>query len=565
MMLASADVAFAQKQLKYVPKALGAKPTKIPSVVNPKLPPEVRINFAMPTLKQNFCLPTEVQRAAAQRVLKTSTVSTVNPKRKQIPEQIVKDLELFIKENKRFPSQYSQDPKERALHHAVNNTIFRAEKTSQDPSIIRLRDLKNKYSSTNKKTPQQIFDELDAFIQERGRMPRAIIFRNGRPISQESCTPQEKEELSLEQAFKHFIQKASLAELLRFYRTTDGTGDYILEMDEVPDEVLSPSTAKKVEEIAPVAPSPNIIRLRVTEQTKNLIESRREQTALKREKFDPWLESMKQPKNHAQIVNENTFDALSALSKAIEFDHTVHQTRLEVTYLLDSVNNYVGILGGQKIDKQKSEQTIDEQKNGYYYKLLYRGLVDPTKLPLATNFHVVAEEQGMNWDGKLAPQVEEVKRVHALAATNGTPSSVYLGRDGDMVTRLGIKYTTDLQTVKNDLETTLKHLLPPDYTVRMGMHEIGITAKNSNKFYKGDLHIHLENAATSAGPTGLQIDHSISLKINTKPFVTRYNQETRQLEPLSDKEIAQNYLTLFDKFLDAEARTFLQNLVGNNP
>ena len=387
MIGASADVAFALP--KKLPKLKGGKR---PRITVPKTP--VTRNLPpTPVVRPNVA--TQVERATAVQAAKAVTTAPVAPA------------------------------------HTLQET----------PTMPVVQDTGTKL----KRTPEQVLAELESFIQERGRMPRSTIFRNGHPISRQSCTPQEMGELSLAQAFNHFIQKSTYADLLRFYRTTDDKGDYILEMEEVPDEELVPSVAQKVEEIAPVVPSPHTIRLRVTEQTKNLIESVREQTALEREKFSPWLESMTQSKNHKQIVNENTLNALSTLSRAINFDQQVHQNRRAVTYLLDTVNNYIGILGERKMGKQK---------NGYYYKLLYRGQVDPTELPIADNFHIVAEEKGMSWDGKLAPQVEEVKRFHAQAITNRTPFSIYLGRDGDMVTRLGIKYTADLQTVKKDLETT---------------------------------------------------------------------------------------------------------------
>ena len=52
VVLASAGSAFAQKQLKYVPQAIKAKPT-IPYVLHPQLPPAVRTKFAMPVIRPN--------------------------------------------------------------------------------------------------------------------------------------------------------------------------------------------------------------------------------------------------------------------------------------------------------------------------------------------------------------------------------------------------------------------------------------------------------------------------------------------------------------------------------
>ena len=57
--------AHAQKQLKYVPQALKGTKT-IPYVVNPKLPPTVRANFAMPVVRPNISTVVERQVVQAQ-------------------------------------------------------------------------------------------------------------------------------------------------------------------------------------------------------------------------------------------------------------------------------------------------------------------------------------------------------------------------------------------------------------------------------------------------------------------------------------------------------------------
>ncbi len=68
MLWASAGPLFAQKQFKYLPKALKAAPkTKIPYAVNPQLPPAVRAQFAMPLVRPNI-LP-HVERAVAAQAI----------------------------------------------------------------------------------------------------------------------------------------------------------------------------------------------------------------------------------------------------------------------------------------------------------------------------------------------------------------------------------------------------------------------------------------------------------------------------------------------------------------
>ena len=333
----------------------------------------------------------------------------------------------------------------------------------------------------------------------------------------------------------------------KFTLTPDGQGGYILEIEEPAAQEADVTAPHPIEEPAPAAPSPHTIRLRINEETKNLVLATRDQAALERREFPGWLHSMHSAENFTQIVDANTFDALHVLNRAINFDYRNGQNRRAVTYLLETVNNYVGLLG-------------EQPELGTFYKLIYRGTVEPGMLPAAANFHVVAETQGLSWDGALAPQIEKVNRAYAQAVKRGETPSVYLEGDDELVTALGIEGRVDIQVVKQDFENVIAALLPPGYTVRMGVHELGISGRDLTKFRKGYVHIHLENASTLADEEGLQIDHSISLDVKVGRFAGWWDPHTREFSPYSDSKIAERYLTLFGSFLDQEAKDKLGEL-----
>lgn len=401
-------------------------------------------------------------------------------------------------------------------------------------------------------TTAQLYTALVQFIRDHGRFPlRKESFLHKRITDRfyrykSTMVDGKYQDPWLQKIYelKTTVQNAPEG---KFTLTPDGQGGYILEIEEpaLEEEVTAP---QPVEEVAPAAPSPHTIRLRVNEQTKNLIESVRDAAALERRKFSGWLRAMHEPENLPQIVDKNTFDALHTLSKAINFDYRNSQNRRPVTYLLETVNNYVGALG-------------EQPELGTFYKLIYRGKVDDTMLPSADNFHLVAEEQGLSWDGALAPQVEKVNRLLIQATKQDTPYSVYLDGDEEMLTTIRTEKNVPAKTIHQDLSTVLKHLLPPGYEVRMGLHEIGISGKNMSKFRRGYLHLHLEHASVpDVDMEGLLIDHSISLDIDVRRFANRWSPITQRYETLWDKDIAQNYLELFDSFLSDEARQTLQEL-----
>ena len=159
--------------------------------------------------------------------------------------------------------------------------------------------------------------------------------------------------------------------------------------------------------------------------------------------------------------------------------------------------------------------------------------------------------------------MEAVKNLHKRLIKAGTPSSVYLfGEDDNITTTVGIDPEADIKIVKANLETVIENLLPRNYTVRMGMHEIGLSRNNLKKFRLGKVHFHLENTFPSLDYGTLPVHHGVSLSVEMLRFVNDTKGE--EFKPLSDQEIAVNYLTLFDKFLSDEARTALQKIVANS-
>ena len=334
----------------------------------------------------------------------------------------------------------------------------------------------------------------------------------------------------------------------KFTLTPDGQGGYTLEIEEPVAEELDLSAPQKEEEVAPAVPSRHALYEHITEDIKNMILQARDQAALQRHEFYPWLRNMQQ--NHLdQIVNKDTSDALWALNRAISFDYKTGQNRRAVTYLLQTINNYVGILG------------VDEER-GYFNKIIYRGKLEPGMLPQADLFHVVAEQEGMSWNGDVVPQVGDVNKAYAQAIKRGENPGVFLDGDENMVTAIGIAPRVPLTTVKQDLENMIQQLLPPGFEVRMGLHELGISGNNLTKFRKGHLHIHLERPATTEEmQDGFLTDVSISLNIKADRFVRKYNKTTQRVEARTDKEIAQNYLTLFGSFLDQAAKDKLNELI----
>ena len=468
------------------------------------------------------------------------------------PEEHLADLQHFIDTYHRYPNTYiiNPTPAQKAEIALANNVAYNIHAFAPgNAAAAQLAAIKEQYRRyAVAMSHQELYQQLLEFLHQNKCLPSSGPLYKSMWGRLNRSTPQNGlyADPWLQKIYELKIAVQNAPEG-KFTITPDGQGNYTLEMEQpaVEEDVTAPH---KVEELAPAAPSPNIIRLRVTEKTKTLIEAVRDHAALQRREFPDWLRTMHSAENLPQIVDQNTFDALHVLNRAINFDYRNNRNRPEVTYLLETINNYVGLLG--------------EQEEGFY-KLIYRAPVADEMLPAAGNFHVVAEEQGMSWAGELAPQVEKVNRLHMLAVKEGTPYSVYLDGDDEMVTGIGIEPKVPAKTVRDDLQTTLKYLLPPGYTVRMGMHEIGVSGKDLTKFRKGFVHIHLEYAAPGELDEGLQIDHSISLDIKAGRFAVWYNKYEREWEPFTDKVIAQNYLALFDTFLDDEARTFLQKLAGS--
>lgn len=476
----------------------------------------------------------------------------------QTPAQTLAKLETWLAQHpdKIFPDFNSIDREEKALYTAATNAYYRA-KDKNDPVIVKLGGyIMDKKVRTDAMPTEQVFAELVKYVSTEKKYPKwdsylyNTIHKRLRR-HQSTMTPDGKYADPWLQKIYELKTAVQNAPEGKFTIVSDGQGGYILEIEEpaLEEEITAPQL---VEEVAPAAPSPHTIRLRINEQTKNLIESVRDAAALERREFPGWLRSMHSAENFPQIVNQNTFDALHALSKAIGYDHRIGQNRHAVTYLLQTVNNYVGALG-------------EQPELGAFYKLIYRGKVDPAMLPNADDFHLVAEEQGLSWDGELAPQVENVNRLLTQAVKQDTPFSVYLDGDEEMLTTIRTEGNVPAKTIHDDLSTVLTHLLPPGYEVRMGLHEIGVSGRDLSKFRKGYLHLHMDHVSVPDGDMeGLLIDHSISLDVDVRRFANRWNPATREYDPLLNKDIAQNYLELFDGLLSDEARQTLQQMADSS-
>ncbi len=96
VLLASAGPAAAQKQLKYLPKAVKTTPT-IPYVVHPKLSPTMRANFALPVVRPTAT--PHVERVVATQVeVAIQTPRQTNkrgPKPKYTPQQLIAALKQW--------------------------------------------------------------------------------------------------------------------------------------------------------------------------------------------------------------------------------------------------------------------------------------------------------------------------------------------------------------------------------------------------------------------------------------------------------------------------------------
>ena len=270
---------------------------------------------------------------------------------------------------------------------------------------------------------------------------------------------------------------------------------------------------------------------------------------------------VQEEENFSMIVNKKTHRALATIDKAIIADNDKEQFSYQVSYLVKTIDNYIAMLGEQK---QKIKDS--KEKETFYYKLIYTGPEDFKtfdELPKADKFHLIADQTGIKIDGELSSQVEIVKNLYESRMKAGNPSSVYLfGEDDNITTTVGIDPEADIQTVKADLETVIETLLPRNYTVRMGMHEIGLSRNNLKKFRLGKVHFHLENTFPSPGYGSLPIHHGVSLNVEMLRFVGYNDAKSNEFKPLSDQEIAVNYLTLFDKFLNDDARTALQKIAA---
>ena len=88
------------------------------------------------------------------------------------PDEVLEQIEQFIKENDRFPSESSADEAERFLRKAFDHACKKAE-TLTDATSQRLLALKEQWVRERraKRTPDAVLVQVEQFIRENDRFP----------------------------------------------------------------------------------------------------------------------------------------------------------------------------------------------------------------------------------------------------------------------------------------------------------------------------------------------------------------------------------------------------------
>ena len=141
--------------------------------------------------------------------IKEQWVSKIAAPRTQ--DEVLVQVEQFIKENGRFPSQHSEDEAERSLRFAFDYACKKAE-TLMDDTSRKLLEIKEQW--VNKKVaprmPDEVLAQVEQFIKEYNRLP--------------SESSEDEAERSLRQAFDKACKRAETL--------TDDTSRRLLEIKE---------------------------------------------------------------------------------------------------------------------------------------------------------------------------------------------------------------------------------------------------------------------------------------------------------------------------------------------
>lgn len=91
---------------------------------------------------------------------------------KRTPEEVFTQVKEFIKQNGRFPLQYSGDKKEDSLRQAFDKACKKAENKSDETSqkLISLKEQWVKQYAGDR-TPQEVLTQVEIFVKQYGRFP----------------------------------------------------------------------------------------------------------------------------------------------------------------------------------------------------------------------------------------------------------------------------------------------------------------------------------------------------------------------------------------------------------
>ena len=189
-------------------------------------------------------------------------------------------------------------------------------------------------------------------------------------------------------------------------------------------------------------------------------------------------------------------------------------------------------------------------------RLIYRGETPaPGEIPQADNFLLEIKQWGAP---NLLAQPDLKKRPwrSSFALSHNA-------KDRNIVQGVVMFPDFTPELTRNELLKTLRVLTPYGYRLRMGSAELGLRGEDRTNFRQGTLHLHIETSNPTAGP--VPIHRNYSLFVSAKPYAGVIDPRTRQIVlQNNDKTIAQNYLTLFEPYLDPQGRAALQHIIAEN-
>ncbi len=250
-----------------------------------------------------------------------------------------------------------------------------------------------------------------------------------------------------------------------------------------------------------------------------------------------WIQKL--PATQLTVPTPATIQAIKNLREKIYTYHSLsHAQQEELTQLAAT------------LDKVRSRLQRSRTQNSR--RLIYRGSIAPEEMPKIENFHLYIQQI----DGITYPftKTEREDRLHLAAISL---ASNWNDRSKMRCFHFNSGYSPE--TLKQEFARALQAIVPPGYTVRMGISELGL--KNDlEKFRQGNLHLHLEK--NNIVIEELPVDISIKVWLNVKYFAGEVDPQTRKvIRPFDDKTIANTYLILFGDYLDQPALHALSKLI----